>query len=72
MENKNITMVTGSLEQLEGIPDLMKVILDSTIDKIPEGYIVERITYEKGNEEFNYGLKVVAAKKKKKNFHPSY
>ena len=63
MENKNITIVTGSLEQLEGIPDLMKVILDSTIDKIPEGYIVERITYEKGNEEFNYGLKVVAAEK---------
>lgn len=63
MENKNITMVTGSLEQLEGNPDLMKVILDSTIDKIPEGYIVERITYEKGNEEFNYGLKVVAAEK---------
>lgn len=63
MENKNITMVTGSLEQLEGIPDLMKVILDSTIDKIPEGYIVERITYEKGNEEFNYVLKVVAAEK---------
>lgn len=63
MEGKNITMVTGSLEQLEGNPDLMKVILDSTIDKIPEGYIVERITYEKGNEEFNYGLKVVAAKK---------
>lgn len=63
MENKNITIVTGSLEQLEGNPDLMKVILDSTIDKIPEGYIVERITYEKGNEEFNYGLKVVAAKK---------
>ena len=62
MENKNITIVTGSLEQLEGNPDLMKVILDSTIDKIPEGYIVERITYEKGNEEFNYGLKVVAAK----------
>ena len=56
-------MVTGSLEQLEGIPDLMKVILDSTIDKIPEGYMVERITYEKGNEEFNYGLKVVAAEK---------
>ena len=63
MKNKNITMVTGSLEQLEGIPDLMKVILDSTIDKIPEGYIVERITYEKGNEEFNYVLKVVAAEK---------
>ena len=63
MENKNITMVTGSLEQLEGNPDLMKVILDSTIDKIPEGYIVEKITYEKGNEEFNYGLKVVAAEK---------
>ena len=63
MENKNITMITGSLEQLEGIPDLMKVILDSTIDKIPEGYIVERITYEKGNEEFNYVLKVVAAEK---------
>ena len=63
MEGKKITMVTGSLEQLEGNPDLMKVILDSTIDKIPEGYIVERITYEKGNEEFNYGLKVVAAKK---------
>lgn len=63
MENKNITIVTGSLEQLEGNPDLMKVILDSTIDKIPEGYIVERITYEKGNEEFNYGLKVVAAEK---------
>ena len=63
MEGKNITMVTGSLEQLEGIPDLMKVILDSTIDKIPEGYIVERITYEKGNEEFNYVLKVVAAEK---------
>ena len=62
MENKNITIVTGSLEQLEGIPDLMKVILNSTIDKIPEGYVVERITYEKGNEEFNYGLKVVAAK----------
>lgn len=63
MENKNITIVTGSLEQLEGNPDLMKVILDSTIDKIPEGYIVERITYEKGNEEFNHGLKVVAAEK---------
>ena len=63
MEGKKITMVTGSLEQLEGNPDLMKVILDSTIDKIPEGYIVERITYEKGNEEFNYGLKVVAAEK---------
>ena len=63
MENKNITMVTGSLEQLEGIPDLMKVILNSTMDKIPEGYIVEKITYEKGNEEFNYGLKVVAAEK---------
>ena len=63
MENKNITMVTGSLEQLEGIPDLMKVILDSTIDKIPEGYILESITYEKGNEEFNYCLKVVAAEK---------
>ena len=63
MENKNITIVTGSLEQLEGNPDLMKVILDSTIDKIPEGYIVERITYEKENEEFNYGLKVVAAEK---------
>ena len=63
MEGKNITMVTGSLEQLEGNPDLMKVILDSTIDKIPEGYIVERITYEKGNEEFNHGLKVVAAEK---------
>ena len=63
MEGKKITMVTGSLEQLEGNPDLMKVILDSTIDKIPEGYIVERITYEKGNEEFNHGLKVVAAEK---------
>ena len=63
MENKNITIVTGSLEQLEGIPDLMKVIFDSTIDKIPKGYTIERITYEKGNEEFNYGLKVVAAKK---------
>ena len=63
MEGKNITIVTGSLDQLEGNPDLMKVILDSTIDKIPEGYIVERITYEKGNEEFNYGLKVVAAEK---------
>ena len=63
MEGKNITMVTGSLEQLEGNPDLMKVILDSTIDKIPEGYIVERITYEKGNEEFNHGLKVVVAEK---------
>ena len=63
MEGKNITMVTESLEQLEGNPDLMKVILDSTIDKIPEGYIVERITYEKGNEEFNHGLKVVAAEK---------
>ena len=63
MENKNITIVTGRLEQLEGNPDLMKVILDSTIDKIPEGYIIERITYEKGNEEFNYGLKVVAAEK---------
>ena len=62
MENKNITIVTGSLEQLEGIPDLMKVIFDSTIDKIPKGYTIERITYEKGNEEFNYGLKVVAAK----------
>ena len=62
MENKNITIVTGSLEQLEGNPDLMKVILDSTIDKIPKGYTIERITYEKGNEEFNYGLKVVAAK----------
>ena len=47
MENKNITMVTGSLEQLEGIPDLMKVILDSTMDKVPEGYTIERITYEK-------------------------
>ena len=63
MEGKNITMVTGSLEQLEGIPDLMKVILDSTIDKIPEGYILESITHEKENEEFNYGLKVVAAEK---------
>ena len=63
MEGKNITIVTGSLDQLEGNPDLMKVILDSTIDKIPEGYIVERITYEKENEEFNYGLKVVAAEK---------
>ena len=61
MENKKITMITGSLEQLEGIPDLMKVIFDSTIDKIPKGYTIERITYEKGNEEFNYGLKVVAA-----------
>ena len=63
MEGKNITIVTGSLDQLEGNPDLMKVILDSTIDKIPEGYIVERITYEKENEEFNYGLKVVVAEK---------
>ena len=63
MENKNITIVTGSLEQLEGNPDLMKVILDSTMDKVPEGYIIERITYEKENEEFNYGLKVVAAEK---------
>ena len=63
MENKNITIVTGSLEQLEGNPDLMKVILDSTMDKVPEGYTIERITYEKENEEFNYGLKVVAAEK---------
>lgn len=63
MEGKNITIVTGSLEQLEGNPDLMKVILDSTMDKVPEGYTIERITYEKENEEFNYGLKVVAAEK---------
>ena len=61
MEGKNITIVTGSLDQLEGNSDLMKVILDSTMDKVPEGYTIERITYEKGNEEFNYGLKIVAA-----------
>ena len=61
MEGKNITMVTGSLEQLEGTPDLMKVIFNSVLDKLPEGYSIESITYEKDNEEFNYGLKVVAA-----------
>ena len=63
MEDKNIAMVTGSLEQLEGAPDLMKVIFNSALDKLPEGYSIESITYEKDNEEFNYGLKVVAAEK---------
>lgn len=63
MENKNMTIITGSLEQLEGDLDLMKVILNNTLDKIPEGYSLESVTYEKGNEEFNYGLKVVATEK---------
>lgn len=63
MENKNITMVTGSLEQLEGNLDLMKVIFNSTLDKIPEGYGLESISYEKGNKEFNDGIKIVATEK---------
>lgn len=63
MENKNMTIVTGSLEHLEGAPDLMKVIFDNTLDKIPEGYSLESVTYEKGNKEFNYGIKVVATEK---------
>lgn len=64
MENKNMTIITGSLEQLEGDLDLMKVIFNNTLDKIPEGYSLESVNYEKGNKEFNYGLKVVATENK--------
>lgn len=64
MGNKNMTIVTGSLEQLEGNLDLMKVIFNNTLDKIPEGYILESISYEKGNKEFDNGLKVVVTENK--------
>lgn len=62
MENKDMTIITGSLEKLKGEPDLIKAIFNSTLDRIPEGYSLKSVTYEKGNKEFNYGLKLVSTK----------
>lgn len=58
------TVVSGSLEQLEGHPDLLKPIEETILNKIPSGYELESSSYEKTEDGLHYGFKVVAKKAK--------
>lgn len=63
------TVVSGSLKELEGKPELLKVIEETILNKLPEGYELERSSYEysftdRNSSELDYKFKVVSKQTK--------
>lgn len=59
------TIVSGSLKELEGKPELLRAIEKTILDKLPEGYELEQSSYEysftdKNSSELDYRFKIVA------------
>lgn len=62
---ENYTIVSGNLKALEGQPELLKVVEQSMINKIPNGYELESSNYQvafvdRNTSETEYRFKVVA------------
>ncbi|WZK93752.1 hypothetical protein [Staphylococcus phage SpP] len=63
------TIMTGSLKELEGNKELLDVVEDSILDKIPQGYELEQSSYEynftdRNSSELDYKFKVVSKQTK--------
>lgn len=63
------TIMTGSLKELEGNKELLDVVEDSVLSKIPQGYELEQSSYEynftdRNSSELDYKFKVVSKQTK--------
>ena len=63
------TIMTGSLKELKGNKELLDVVEDSALNKIPQGYELEQSSYEynftdRNSSELDYKFKVVSKQTK--------